>query len=178
MGNAIKFYVDGIIDSTVTFPFNGSIINSINLFFGCNSNNMHFYKGKLDDIGIWNRALTQQEISNLYNANICYDHVTVTDTLVINTNITGFNPVTYQNTIKVFPNPSNDHITIHYGNYANLSGYQLKITNSLGQQMFQTAITQQSSFVDLKTWTGNGIYFVHIIDAQGDTIDIKKIVLQ
>lgn len=26
--------------------------------------------------------------------------------------------------------------------------------------------------------TGNGLYFVHIIDPQGNTIDIKKIVLQ
>jgi len=27
----------------------------------------HWHNGKLDDIGIWNRALTQQEITNLYN---------------------------------------------------------------------------------------------------------------
>ena len=27
-----------------------------------------YYSGKIDDIGIWNRALTQQEITNLYNA--------------------------------------------------------------------------------------------------------------
>jgi len=27
----------------------------------------NFFNGKLDDIGIWNRALTQQEITNLYN---------------------------------------------------------------------------------------------------------------
>ncbi len=27
----------------------------------------YFFNGKLDDIGIWNRALTQQEITNLYN---------------------------------------------------------------------------------------------------------------
>ena len=27
----------------------------------------YFFEGKLDDIGIWNRALTQQEITNLFN---------------------------------------------------------------------------------------------------------------
>ena len=42
----------------------------------------------------------------------------------------------------------------------------------------QSGITQQQFYVDLSTWTGNGIYFVHIIDGQGNTIDIKKIVLQ
>jgi len=32
--------------------------------------------------------------------------------------------------------------------------------------------------VDLSTWTGNGIYFVHLINDSGNTIDIRKIVLQ
>ncbi|MFM7768865.1 MAG: HYR domain-containing protein, partial [Bacteroidota bacterium] len=30
--------------------------------------NANLFKGKLDDIAIWNRALTQQEITNLYNS--------------------------------------------------------------------------------------------------------------
>jgi hypothetical protein len=31
----------------------------------------YYWNGKLDDIGIWNRALTQQEITALYNAQAC-----------------------------------------------------------------------------------------------------------
>jgi hypothetical protein len=54
----------------------------------------------------------------------------------------------------------------------------LLIENSLGQQVFQTDITQQSDYLNLSTWEGNGLYFVHIIDPQGNTIDIRKIVLQ
>jgi uncharacterized protein (TIGR02145 family) len=40
------------------------------LYFGYNpvSGYPYYVNGKLDDIGIWNRALTQQEITNLYNA--------------------------------------------------------------------------------------------------------------
>lgn len=104
--------------------------------------------------------------------------ITVTDTLIINTTITGLNPPNNANTIKVFPNPTNDHITINYGNFSVMNGYQLKIENSLGQQVFQTNITQQSDYLNLTTWGGNGLYFVHIIDPQGNTIDIRKIVLQ
>ena len=59
-----------------------------------------------------------------------------------------------------------------------LNGYQLLIENSLGQPMFQTAINQQSSYICLNGWTGNGLYFVHIIDPQGNTVDVRKIVLQ
>jgi hypothetical protein len=136
------------------------------------------FKGQLDDIGIWNRALTQQEITNLYNSNLCYQTVTVTDTLVINLGITGYNPVTYSNSIKIYPNPANDHITIDYGHYTALSGHQIVIKNATGQQMFQSAITQQSSYINLGSWSGKGLYFVHILDPKGNTLDIRKIVLQ
>lgn len=97
----------------------------------------------------------------MYNANICYQTITVTDTLLINLGITGFNPVTFNNTIKIFPNPTNDHITIDYGNFASLNGYQLRITNSLGQQMYQTLINQQSNYVGISSWTGNGLFCLH-----------------
>jgi hypothetical protein len=104
--------------------------------------------------------------------------VSVTDTLIINTLITGIFPQDNSNTIKIFPNPANSNITIDYGNFAIMNGYQLKIQNSIGQQVFQTNITQQTDYLSLNNWGGNGLYFVHIIDPQGNTIDIRKIVLQ
>jgi hypothetical protein len=171
-----KLYLNGsIIASNSNMDLPTTAWNGFNIGY---NNGGRATLGIVDDIGIWNRALTQQEISDLYNGNICYQNITVTDTLIINTNLVGFNPVTYQNSIKIFPNPTNDHITINYGNYATLNNYQLRITNSLGQQMFQTTINQQSSYINLSNWTGNGIYFVHLIDPQGNTIDIRKIVLQ
>ena len=103
---------------------------------------------------------------------------TVTDTLVINATLTGLNPPNNLNTIKVFPNPANDHITINYGNFASMSGYTLKITNNLGQVVFTTPINQQSSYIDLSNWSGNGIYFVQLIDPLNNTIENRKIVIQ
>jgi hypothetical protein len=172
-----KIYVDGLLVYTQT-GVNPTTQNNDLLLFGKSVWGGNLFSGKLDDIRIYNRPLNSSEVTTLYNENICYQTITVTDTLLINTTITGFNPVTFQNTIKVWPNPTNDHITIDNGNIANLTGYQILITNSLSQQVFQSAITQQQFYVDLSTWTGNGIYFVHIIDGQGNTIDIKKIVLQ
>ena len=177
-GNTIKLFVDTIPNSTnLSQPAVLSWGGNRRVGAG-NYAQIGFYEDLLDDIGVWNRALTQQEITDLYNGNICYQNITVTDTLLINMGITGFNPVTYNNTIKIFPNPANDHITIDYGNFTSVSGYQLKIMNSLSQQVFQTNITQQTDYLSLNNWGGNGLYFVHIIDAQGNTIDIRKIVLQ
>jgi hypothetical protein len=80
--------------------------------------------------------------------------------------------------LMVYPNPANDHITIDYGDYANISGYTLKITNTLGATVFTTAINQNTTSVVLNDWGGNGIYFVHLIDAKNNKLDIRKIVLQ
>lgn len=136
-----------------------------------------YFTGSIDDIGIWNRALSQQEISSLYGNN-CFQLITVTDTLLINMGLTNTNPLTYNNTIRIYPNPSNDHITIDNGNFASLSGHVIKITNSTGQQVFQSAITQQQFYIDLTTWGGAGLYFVNIINPYGVIIDTKKIVIQ
>jgi hypothetical protein len=178
----LKMYVDGsLIDSILNCNTIKSTSNPIVIGGASSSNTPAIQSGtnaSIDDIGIWNRALTQSEITGLYNANLCFQTITVTDTLLINTNITGFNPVTYQNTIKIWPNPTNDHITIDNGNLANLTGHQIKISNALGQQVFQSAITQQQFYVNMSTWGGNGIYFVNLINAQGVTIETRKIVLQ
>jgi hypothetical protein len=103
---------------------------------------------------------------------------TVTDTLIINTVITGINPPNNLNTLKVFPNPSSSHITIDYGNFNTMGGYTLTIVNSVGQTVFTTLINQQTSYIDLSTWTGNGIYFVQLIDPQNNTIENRKILIQ
>jgi hypothetical protein len=104
--------------------------------------------------------------------------ISVTDTLIINTLITSVNPPNNTNTIKVYPNPTNSHLTIEYGDFALMNGYQLKIQNSIAQEVFVTEINQASDYLSLDTWGGNGLYFIHIIDPQGNIIDIRKIVLQ
>jgi hypothetical protein len=134
--------------------------------------------GRLDDIGIWNRALTESEIKALYNANLCFEKISVTDTLIINVNRTGYNPITFENTLKVYPNPAKDKITIDNGNLTKMTGYSIKIMNSLGQQVFQNTINQQQFNIDITAWGGNGMYFLQLIDNSGNIVDIRKILLQ
>jgi hypothetical protein len=102
--------------------------------------------------------------------------VSVTDTLIIETTLS-LNPLS-SNTITVFPNPTNDHITINTGNYALMSNYSIKIENNLGQVVFTNPLSQQSFYVDLNGWSGNGIYYLKLLDAQNNVVTIRKIVLQ
>jgi hypothetical protein len=131
-----------------------------------------YYIGKLDDIGFWNRALTQEEVTGLYySENSC-------QSLVINTGVLSFNPPTYNNTVTIYPNPANDHITIDCVNLANVSGWTIKIVNALGQEVFIGAMNTQQYVVPLNSWNGQGVYFVKIYDASNNLMNTKKIILQ
>ena len=186
----VKIYLNGVItNSTIGITAQGGgIISTANVNSLCNfaqdtnsskigsritgGQTGSFFNGIIDDIGIWNRALTQEEITNLYLAD------TTCQSLVINTGILSFNPVTYNNTVTIYPNPANDHITIDCGNLANITGYQIKIVNTLGQEVFSGAMNTQQYVVPLNTWSGTGVYFVKIYDASNNLLNTKKIILQ
>lgn len=102
--------------------------------------------------------------------------VSVTDTLYIETTLSTA-PLT-QNTISVFPNPTNDHITIHTGNFAVMPNYSIKIENSLGQVVFTNPLNQQTFYIDLTGWSGNGIYYLKLLDAQSNEVTVRQVVLQ
>ena len=269
----VRLYLNGTLVEEINSPGLLSY-NTLPLWFGARplaGGNSSYFNGVIDDIGIWNRSLNQQEITNLYNgcsastitsqpsnssvnigssaqfsvgstiggsyqwqsnplntgwlnltnnstysgvtsntlnvsnttisnhdqpfraivnASGCLDTsdvaqiiigdtclTTVTDTLIINTTL-GLPAPNNENTILIYPNPASDHITIDNGNYTAMVGYTIKIENNAGQQVFQSLINQAQFYVDLSTWSGNGLYFVHLIDAQGNTVTVRKIVLQ
>lgn len=150
--------------------------NSSNMFIGkatWTANNTIGFNGVIDDIGIWNRALTIDEITNLYNANLCYQ-----SSFIINTGVLSYNPPTYNNTITIYPNPANDHITIDCGAIANVVGYHIEIANSLGQIVFNQPMNTQQYTVALNTWSGQGIYFVKVYDASNTLLTTRKLILQ
>jgi hypothetical protein len=117
--------------------------------------------GKIDDIGIWNRALSQQEVTNLYNNNLSTNSFENTETL-----------------ITVYPNPAKDHITIDCGNLVNVNGWNIKINNTLGQEIYQSKLTEQVEKISLGSIATRGLYIIHITDTNGKTISTKKVLLQ
>jgi hypothetical protein len=300
-GNLMSLYMNGVLVSSQTKSGNLET-STLPLRFGMRDGNFQFFDGKIDDIGIWNRSLTQQEITRLYDggcvknlaitpiinaknigsnatftatttasnssyiwqsnfgqgfqtlnnvgqysgtstnamsisnvqlsnhmepiraistsgtckdtSNIAYvkildtcitkindtvkitkydtvkvtsydtikvtkyDTIKVTDTLVINATLSGVSAPNNTNRLLIYPNPAKDHITIDYGVFGRMSGYTLKIVNTLGQIVFSTPINQQTSYINLSTWTGKGMYYVEIYDASNTLTENRKIVLQ
>ena len=65
--NTVTFYINGI--QTDQYTVNPLPNNNGNYYFGASLTGAdQFYNGKLDDIGIWNRSLTQAEVTDLYNS--------------------------------------------------------------------------------------------------------------
>jgi hypothetical protein len=104
-------------------------------------------------------------------------YTSVTDTLVIDAPLGLPSPNDF-NTIAIYPNPAKDHITIDNGNYLLMGAYSIKITNDAGQVLFNNPVNQAQFYLDITTWTGNGVYFVHLIDQNGSTVTVRKIVIQ
>lgn len=77
-GSTMSVYIDGVITLTNTAFNYSTIVAGKDLVFGVMPNangiapytdaNGGYLQGRLDDIGFWNRALTAQEILNLYNS--------------------------------------------------------------------------------------------------------------
>jgi Concanavalin A-like lectin/glucanases superfamily/Secretion system C-terminal sorting domain len=163
--NSLRYsllYINGNLINTQAFPsvIQGTVSGSY-LKIGDGRHSMGgAFIGKIDDIGIWNRALTQAEITALYSASF--------------TGISSSLPVV--NSLKVYPNPSNGIFSIQ-----NLGEgiSNIAVFNLLGEEMYQSSnnnitIGKQTE-IDLST-KPKGIYLIQV--TTGKSITNKKIILE
>lgn len=70
----VKLYENGVLLSNICTTYGNGDIDTGNLYpltIGkYHAVNLHYFNGNIDDIGLWNRALSQQEITNLFNNNL------------------------------------------------------------------------------------------------------------
>jgi hypothetical protein len=101
------------------------------------------------------------------------------DTAVLEVHIasTGFSDV-HESGHHVYPNPAEDHVYIKTGAYGGQTGYLLKVTDPLGKTVLETAPEKPLYRLSTGNWGSRGLYYIQVIDSQGEIIDIKKIVLQ
>ena len=117
LGNqTAKLYLNGIKVAELTA---GKALNKFTTpFFIGARDSSEFFSGKIDDIRIYKRALSREEITALYNE---------PPTDVIDNNQNSFNQE-----IEIFPNPVNESATVKFINNVNLP-VSLKVLNTLGE---------------------------------------------
>ena len=66
-----RFYINGVLDTSIAIT-GQTVINSHSVKIGANSLlSVNFFSGKMDDIRIYNKALTSTDVTALYNENNC-----------------------------------------------------------------------------------------------------------
>lgn len=179
-GATLKVYLDGVLIKEIVAKI---VAPQVNAYFKIGHDDIsgysRYFKGSIDDVRIYDRALSATEILQLNNETACDQTSSERDILVIKTVVTNIDNTSYQNHIRVYPNPVTDNqLTIDYGNYALLNGYKVHVTNSIGVKVFENFVTQAKSEIDLSSWTGSGIYFLSLTDDKGNVLQVRKIILQ
>lgn len=177
---APKVYLDGVLRSTIsttTNTFTTLNTGSTEPFTIGATTTTNSFMGKLDDIRVYNRVLTPNEITSLFNENTCFKTVSVTDTLRIGSTITGLNTIPESfGMLKVYPNPSNSQITLEKSNINN--DYSIRITNSLSQTVYTSVLNKSKTDIQLSSLGSKGIYYLSILDNSNKVLETKKLILE
>ena len=153
---------------------------TFNVLVSDDSEKWYLVTSEVDTTGIFIYPLRTWNIITVHDTvtTTIENHISVTDTLIIDALLTGIEGPDNINTLKVYPNPARDFLYINTGDYTMMNGYRLKIINQLGAVVFETNVEDPLYQVNLSTWSGKGLYFIQLIDSGAMIIDIRKIILQ
>jgi hypothetical protein len=143
----------------------GFNIDNLILAQRCDFNWLQFV-GNLDDIGVWNRALTRKEVDDLYRAE--------------DTNVTSNinHPTDFGGKVECYPNPTTDVINVDLSGLNDYSGQKLRIMNLSGQIVYEENVNQSKVVIDVKSLLSSGIYVLNTVDQNGNVTSTNKFVVQ
>jgi hypothetical protein len=172
----MKMYINGVLDPQIAAPPTSIHTSAANLHIGrWEFESYEWYyplNGNMDEVKIYNRALTAREISDDYNL----------APVGINENPVSLLPE--DGLLQVYPNPFNSSTTIRYK--TTVSGkVTISIYNLTGQKIWSRVNEAQQADNHSVVWdgtnatggsAGSGIYFC-TLKIDNKPIAIKKLVL-
>lgn len=136
-GNNYTYYLNGLNDGSKIL----GTMTIDNFVIGKRADNILFYNGKMDEIGIWNRALTPNEIATIYSGLVSVSEITKNETVI------------------VYPNPTNKEVSLKVNKAYLNTDYML--TDVLGQTLLKQTIANEDLTINLEEFA-SGIYFLNI----------------
>ena len=160
----IDFYINGNYAGGITTPISGTGVAGKKFFMGACPDTtgtvayqdayLTHWNGLLDDIGIWNRALTQQEITALYNGGA-----------------TGIDEMTDGMPFSVFPNPTHDEINVRADERC--VGMAFTLYDVYGKSVIAGQIEKAAFSLDVRNLAA-GVYLLQPSDGSNRGIRIIK----
>ena len=158
--NYLQLYINGRLEAqtAVSFPQN---YGNFPLYFGTSGQSYwdHRFAGKLDEVSLYNRALSSNEVAALYasgSAGKCKAPAFVTQpsgqnaywgsSVTFTSVVTGVNPLAYnwQNNGGVIPGATNSMLQLTNLQMTNAGNYVVLVTNVVG------SVTSNPALLDMK----------------------------
>ncbi len=166
--NFILLYVDGVqVDSVGSSsnktPYYGS--GSVKAMIGIRNDLSRPFDGKIDDVCIYNRALSRQEIKQLYN-----HQRTSSISKIISAE---------QKNISIYPNAGTSTFNIDLSDVKTTSGKLIvKISNMLGQLVYEQSVLTDGQVLEINSGLPKGEYVVTLYDDQKVYLGSEKLLIQ
>ena len=177
-GSYLRNYINSV--EVEAIPYSGLIDSCVgsNLRFGY-AHDLYGkawawpFLGKIDDIGIWNRALNPGEIVEIYKGAPVAAPVTPPSSDTISTNSIR-NTTTSRITLS--PNPAHNTITLSHS--AAGESLQVCITDLMGRTVLLESFAGKEKTFILDGVLQSGLYVVAVRDAQGILVFREKLIVQ
>lgn len=155
---SMNFYIDGVLVNSKSSDVLPVIPKGFNAIARQSWNNgtstSTRFTGKIDDVGIWSRVLSQNEITNL-----------------IEGSITTAPENNFSNEFCLFPNPANDIINLKCNSFEKFEKYQ--IIDQFGRNIESGTITNENTKIDISQLS-SGVYNIICIGKTFSTINFIK----
>jgi hypothetical protein len=146
--NTISLYIDGVLQNS-TSKTDSIGYSDLGLYIGFNGVGINeYFKGKIDDVRIYGRVITPDEINTLYNYSPPTTFVADQHNM-------------YKNNIILFPNPVSSIVNIKSDQN---NKFYVQVFNSLGKMI--TSISD-TNLIDL-SMLEKGVYFIACTDEKGN----------
>lgn len=155
--NKLIAYLNGVLVDSINHNISGDVMSHNRYTIGNGEVTAvnRWFKGDIDDIGVWNRELTATEVAALFKA----QSVGANETIKQLHNVT------------VFPVPATSHFTVQVDH--SLIGTSYQLVDQLGRSLLSGVLTQTDNLVNL-FGIQPGIYMLNV--SKGDVLSTIKII--
>jgi hypothetical protein len=157
-GTSVKFFVNDVLDKTVSVSGNLQLFTSAVLQIGSSDDGLDQFLGYIDDIRIYNRPLTDIEIQQLYHEG-GWVGISSNSSPACN--------------IKLYPNPATDKINMIFEQTMPVQKSSISIYTTQGQLILQQPIHQAKTEIDIRS-LAKGVYILKVENSIGGAV--KKII--
>lgn len=79
--------------------------------------------------------------------------------------------------VKIYPNPTKEHLFVDIPDYQNLQNYRIKIYDTQGRLLYEDQVYWSQMYIDVSYYT-KGTYLLQVLDSETKVVANKKIIIK